>query len=134
MYFRIDPGSGVPLGMQIKSGLRLAIAQGRLSIGEQLPSARDLAAQLQVNFHTVRKAYGELRAEGILELRRGRGTYVKQRRRMRVAELRRLVRSRLSTLVEGLAGLHTDDAELAELIQTELRHMLPGSASGGRKR
>ncbi len=130
MYFRIDPGSGVPLGMQIKSGLRLAIAQGRFSIGEQLPSARDLAAQLQVNFHTVRKAYGELQADDILEFRRGRGTYVKQRQRIRVVELRRLVRSRLSTLVEDMAGLEIDDDELGELIRTELRRLLPGGTSG----
>ena len=42
VYFRIDPSSGVPLGLQIKSGLRLLIAKGLLGIGERLPSARDL--------------------------------------------------------------------------------------------
>ena len=125
MYFRIDPSSGVPLGVQIKSGLRLAIAKGRLRIGERLPSARDLATQLQVNFHTVRKAYGELQTDGILEFRRGRGTYVKQRQRMRVAELRRLVRSHVARLMEDMAGLSIHDDELWGLIQTELQRLLP---------
>jgi len=81
----------------------------------------------------VRKAYGELQANGILEFRRGRGTYLKQRQRIRVVEPRRLVRSRLSILVEDMAGLEIDDDELAELIRTELRRMRPGGTSGGRR-
>jgi len=126
-YLRIDPSSGVPLGVQIANGLRLAIAQGRLEVGEQLPSARDLAGELQVNFHTVRKAYRELEAEGILEFRRGVGTYVKELRPLRAADLRRLVRDHLTMLVQDTAGLAFDD-ELKELVRQELERILPERA------
>lgn len=132
-YLRIDPASGTPLGVQIANGLRLAIAQGRLQPGEQLPSARDLATDLQVNFHTVRKAYRELQADGILEFRRGVGTYVKERRRLRAAELRGLVRARLITLVEDMAGLALDEDRLTELVVQELERILPGNTSRRRR-
>lgn len=128
-YLRIDPASGTPLGVQIANGLRLAIAQGRLEPGEQLPSARDLATDLQVNFHTVRKAYRELQADGILEFRRGIGTYVKERRRPRAAELRSLVRTHLTMLVEDTAGLAMDEDQLTRLVLQELEKILPGDTA-----
>jgi GntR family transcriptional regulator len=128
-YLRIDPSSGVPLGLQIAQGLRLAIAQGRLLPGEQLPSARDLATELRVNFHTVRKAFGDLQTEGVLEFRRGIGTFVKEHRRARAAALRGLIRARLGALVEDTAGLGADADQVAELIIEELERILPGRRS-----
>jgi GntR family transcriptional regulator len=56
MYLALDANNGIPLGVQIVAGIRMAIAAQRLRPGDQLPSARDLAAELHVNFHTVRKA------------------------------------------------------------------------------
>lgn len=108
MFLRIDPNSGIPLGVQIGAGLRLAIVTQRLRPGEQLPSARDLAADLRVNFHTVRKAYQELEAEGLLESRRGLGTYVAASTRAAQAELRRLVRRHVDALLGDLAGSDVD--------------------------
>ncbi|HLQ38190.1 MAG TPA: GntR family transcriptional regulator [Planctomycetota bacterium] len=123
MYLRVDPNNGIPLGMQIANGLRLAILAQRLHPGEQLPSARALAADLRVNFHTVRKAYGDLEAEGVLEFRRGLGTFVTAARQARAAELRRLVRSHLEALVEDLAGVAIDSDALAELVRAELERL-----------
>ena len=121
MYIRVDPNSGIPLGVQIVRGIRLAIANGKLVAGEQLPSARDLAAQLQVNFHTVRKAFGELEAEGLLELRRGRGTFVPARvRKLRAADVQRVVREHVDRLLEDLAGAGVDHDRLEELLRSEL--------------
>jgi GntR family transcriptional regulator len=123
VYLRIDPNSGVPLGVQIASGLRLAIVSQRLRAGEQLPSARDLAAELRVNFHTVRKAYGDLEGEGLLEFRRGLGTFVTASRQSRVTELRRLVRSHMEALMQDLAGVEVDPEQLEELVRTELERL-----------
>lgn len=123
MYLRLDPSSGVPLGVQIESGLRLAIAAQRLRPGEQLPSARALAEDLHVNFHTVRKAYGELEAAGLLEFRRGLGTFVSAGRQARNAELRRLVRSHLESLAGDLAGIDLDAGELEQLVLSELARL-----------
>lgn len=76
MLFRIDHSSPQPLGDQIASCVRGAIADGGVRAGERLPSARELAASLEVNMHTVLRGYQRLRAEGLIELRRGRGAVV----------------------------------------------------------
>lgn len=115
MFLRIDPGSGIPLGVQIGSALRLAIVTQRVRPGEQLPSARDLAAELRVNFHTVRKAYQELEADGLLESRRGLGTFVAATARTAQAELRRLAKKHVEALLGDLAGSDVDHDAVREL-------------------
>lgn len=131
MFLRLEPNSGIPLGVQITRGLRLAIAQGRLEPGQQLPSARDLAGQLQVNFHTVRKAFGDLEAAGLLEVRRGRGTFVADVAQQLVgADLEGLVRSHVERLVEDLAGTDLDAEAIQELVVRELARALRNKNEG----
>ena len=73
MLIRIEPGSAVALYDQIAAAVRREAAAGRLAAGDRLPSARDVAESLEVNLHTVLKAYQLLRDEGLVEMRRGRG-------------------------------------------------------------
>lgn len=79
MLFRIDPSAPEPLFAQLSAQVRSAVARGALSAGERLPAGRDLAGSLEVNLHTVLRAYQDLRDEGLLELRRGRGAVISQR-------------------------------------------------------
>ena len=124
MRLRVEPSSGVPLGVQIARQVRLAIAAGRVAPGERLPAARDLAAELGVNFHTVRKAYQELERDGLLVVERGRGTRVGDARPLRAADVREVVRGHVLRLLEDLAGAGIDEERLAALLDAELRRAL----------
>jgi GntR family transcriptional regulator len=92
MLFRVDPAASVPLADQIAAQVRGGIVRRDLTPGQRLPPARDLAAALDVNLHTVLRAYTRLREEGLVEVRRGRGAVVRadaDAQRLRVLELAR---------------------------------------------
>jgi GntR family transcriptional regulator len=73
---KIDRDEPTELNVQVAAEIRRAIAEGEAKPGERLPPARDLAAVLAVNTNTVLRALRQLREEGLLEFRRGRGITV----------------------------------------------------------
>jgi GntR family transcriptional regulator len=74
--FQISPKDPTPIYAQLERAIRLAIATGRLDVGDRLPTVRQLAVDLRINANTVAKVYGELEREGVLQTRRGVGTFV----------------------------------------------------------
>jgi GntR family transcriptional regulator len=76
MDVKIDRNDPAHLHDQVAAEIRRAIAEGEAKPGERLPPARDLAAVLGVNTNTVLRALRQLRDEGLLEFRRGRGITV----------------------------------------------------------
>jgi len=72
----IDTRDRTPIYAQLDRGLRAAIVTGRLRPGDQLPTVRQLAVDLQVNANTVARVYAELERDGVLETRRGVGSFV----------------------------------------------------------
>ena len=72
----IDPAAAAPIWRQIEDEVRRQVASGRLQPGEAIPSVRELCRSLRVNPATVSKAYQKLTEAGLLEVRRGEGTFV----------------------------------------------------------
>ena len=72
----IDTRDSTPIYAQIERGLRAAIAAGRLRPGDQLPTVRQLAVELRVNANTVARVYADLERNGVLETRRGVGSFI----------------------------------------------------------
>ena len=97
MFERIDPRSPTPLYAQIAARLRVAIATGELRPAAALPSVRELAAELRINPATVIQAYRDLETAGLVEIRQGAGTFVRElapgrRSRERARQAKALVR------------------------------------------
>jgi GntR family transcriptional regulator len=96
--FDVDPTSPTPIYAQLDRSIRAAIATGELQPGTQLPTVRQLAVDLAVNANTVARVYAQLERDGILETRRGVGTFVRESpspqttRAQRERELRDLIR------------------------------------------
>lgn len=76
MKINIDPESSVPIYIQIEDSIHSLIAAGQMHPGEQLPTIRELAADIRVNLNTVARAYFELDREGVISTQRGKGTFV----------------------------------------------------------
>lgn len=76
MLMRIDPASPVPLFEQIAASVRFDASRGTLRPGDRLPAARDVAGSLDINVHTVLRAYQLLRDESLVDLRPGRGAVI----------------------------------------------------------
>ena len=76
MFIKINTSSGVPIYRQICDQVKVAVATGDLSRGEKLPSVRALSEALVINPTTVQRAYLDLENEGVIETRRGQGTFV----------------------------------------------------------
>ena len=96
--FSVDSSSPTPIYAQLDRSIRAAIATGELEAGAQLPTVRQLAVDLTVNANTVARVYAQLERDGILETRRGVGTFVRESpspqatRAHRERELRELIR------------------------------------------
>ena len=76
MQITIDFRSGQPIYVQIVEQVRRLVVSGELQVGDQLPTVRQLATDLRVNFNTVARAYRMLDQAGLISTQQGRGTYI----------------------------------------------------------
>ncbi|CAL9528511.1 GntR family transcriptional regulator [Streptomyces glaucescens] len=107
--YRVDRRSGVATYLQIVQQTKQALRLGLLQPGDQLPTAREVVAATAINPNTVLKAYRELEREGLVEARRGLGTFV--RRSLGAAPADSPLRSELEAWAAKArtAGLERDD-------------------------
>ena len=77
---KLDLHSGVPVYRQIIDQVRGGMASGTLAAGDQLPTVRQLAVDLEINPNTVMRAYRELELGGMLETHQGTGTFISDKK------------------------------------------------------
>jgi DNA-binding transcriptional regulator YhcF (GntR family) len=118
----ISTGSSTPIYKQITDQIRHAVATGRLTVDDQLPSVRALAEDLVLNPNTVARAYADLAREGLIESRTGRGVFVVRKRRVFSREEGR---RRLEPLIDGLISeamaMDFTPDQLLEAFQSKMR-------------
>ncbi len=121
---RIDPSSAVPIWSQIEEAVRRLVSAGALRPGDAVPSVRECATDLRVNPATVSRAYQRLVDAGVLEVRRGDGTYVAERpptmtRAERARDLRAAA-ARLATVALPMGASLDDTVEALRAAWAEL--------------
>ena len=124
--FRLDLHSGVPVYRQIIDQVRGGVASGALTVGDQLPTVRQLAVDLAINPNTVVRAYRELELGGLLETHQGTGTFISAQKirggnEERARQLARIVEDAVARA--GAAGLSVEELieELRGLVAEPVR-------------
>jgi GntR family transcriptional regulator len=118
MFLHINPQSGLPVYRQVVQQLKERVASGQLAPDTQLPSVRDLSADLHVNPLTVGKAYQFLERDGFVEFRRGHGTFVcSGRKPVSFSQQQKLIQPAVDQVVSEATHLGLTEAQLQQLIQ-----------------
>ena len=125
---QLDRDASTPIVEQLVEQLRFHLATGRFRPGERLPSTRGFGDQLGVSFHTVRKAYQQLEAEGLLEAKQGSGYTVIERTAAPAEDRMERGAGVVQEAIQRLIGLGLDEGEVEYLFQEQLAFLDdPGS-------
>lgn len=120
MEFHLDRGSGVSTYLQLVHQVKHALRLGVLRPGDQLPTAREVVAQLAINPNTVLKAYRELEREGLAEGRPGQGTFIRRSLGEASAVDRARLGEELSAWVSAARRARLDQEDLEALFAAAL--------------
>ena len=124
--FLLNPNSGIPLYVQLQQQIQQRILSGQLEDGAQLPSVRELSAELHINPLTVVKVYQMLEQEGFVETKRGVGTYVShQSPGLRIDARRSQIGPALERLVVEALHLGLSEKEIQSLLAEKFRKFKP---------
>jgi GntR family transcriptional regulator len=115
--FLISQADPRPLYQQIKDQLRHRIAVGELKAGDEIPSIRQLAADIRVSVITIKRAYLELELEGVIQTRQGRGSFVSDNVQLGDTIREQELQAHLRAVVQAAALLGLTEDELIERLR-----------------
>jgi GntR family transcriptional regulator len=118
MSIQLDFRSGLPIYIQITERIRAMVASGKLQPGDQLPTVRQMATDLRVNFNTVARAYRLLDETGLISTQQGRGTYIWQLPDERAAQKLK------SEALDALAARYAQEASRLGFTHDDARQAL----------
>ena len=119
--FHLETRSGVPTYLQLVQQVRQAVRLGLLHPGDRLPTVKEVVEQLTINPNTVLRAYRELDLEGLVEGRRGQGTFVSTDQPPRPPADVDSVRKGLERWLDSARRAGLDDESIAALLADTLR-------------
>jgi GntR family transcriptional regulator len=121
VWIQIESGSSRPIYAQIVTQVEQAVATGELQPGDRLPPVRRLAEEIVVNPNTVAKAYSLMEQGGLVETRKGSGTFVADPA-ARSADARdlNLLGTRMDTIISRGLSLGLDDTALRDMFRERL--------------
>ena len=117
MKIIISNSSTDPIYEQIAKQVKASIIQGKLEAGDNLPSIRGLARDLQVSVITTKRAYEELEKEGFIETMQGKGSFV-------ASQNKELLRERKLKIIEDKLAIVVKDSKLLGIGQDEIKEIL----------
>jgi GntR family transcriptional regulator len=119
--FHLDPRSGVAPYLQIVQQVKEALRLGLLDVGDQLPTVREVVADLAINPNTVAKGYRELEGSGLVEARPGRGTFITGTLAAPSVKHHEALRRDLENWLAAAEHARLDEESIRALISTTLR-------------
>ncbi|MBQ7890320.1 MAG: GntR family transcriptional regulator [Erysipelotrichaceae bacterium] len=124
MLFHLDPASEEPNYLQLEHQIKTACLHGKLKPGDQLPSIRVLAKDLSIAIITVKRAYDDLQSEGIIELRQGKGCFIKK---VQTSSLQKqnmlLIHKKLNELIHYAKEIGCTNQEIESLLEQFLMNI-----------
>lgn len=114
----LDNSSGVPYYKQIINQITYGIINGLLKPGDQLPTVRQLAVDLQINLNTITKAYKELEIKGIVNTQQGTGTFISDKElKINASEKNKLLKTQCTHFIDEISSLGIDLKDAINMFQ-----------------
>jgi GntR family transcriptional regulator len=129
IQFHLDPSSGVATYLQIVQQVKEALRLGTIDVGDQLPTVREVVADLAINPNTVAKAYRDLEREGLVIARQGRGTFIASTLARASLRHHEELRAELERWIVSALAAGLDEESIRALISATLRESLARSAA-----
>lgn len=123
---KLDFDSTHPIYMQIIDEIKRAVARNLLVPGDKLPSQRELAEAARVNPNTVQRAYREMEMMGLVETRRGEGTYTREDEGLLASLRGEMAWAAVDSFIRQVLALGLTEAEIVKLVTTHHRELLNG--------
>lgn len=125
MNVKIDSKSNIPFYQQLTQHLLLEIARGNLQNGDPLPSIRDLAAETNLNLHTVHKSYKELQKKGIIDIKPNSRAIVKKSAKAKLVDLQQ-ISIKVEQIVCEAYVLGISEHQLQQMLHGNLQNIIVG--------
>lgn len=115
--------NNIPIYIQVMEKIKQDIVTGKLEIGDKMPSSRDYANELGINFNTVARVYKELEMEEVLFTKRGLGTFITESQK-RIDILRyEMAKKQIETFLKGMKQIGYTKEEMIKFIEMEDNYM-----------